>query len=56
MAAISQARHHDSEGRAYYEKKIGEGMTGKTALRALKRKISDRAVRAHVRRHAASGS
>ena len=41
MAAISQIRHHDSEGRAYYEKKIAEGMTGKTALRALKRKISD---------------
>jgi hypothetical protein len=41
MAAISQIRHHDSEGRAYYENKIAEGMTGKTALRALKRKISD---------------
>ena len=41
MAAISQIRHHNSEGRAYYEKKIAEGMTGKTALRALKRKISD---------------
>src|SRR6476646_7359419 len=41
MAAISQIRHHDSQGRAYYEKKIAEGMTGKTALRALKRKISD---------------
>ena len=41
MAAISQIRHHNSEGRAYYEKKIAEGMTGKTALRALKRKISN---------------
>jgi hypothetical protein len=41
MAAISQIRHHDSEGRAYYERKIAEGMTGTTALRALKRKISD---------------
>src|SRR6476646_8741119 len=34
LAAISQIRHHDSEGRAYYENKIAEGMTGKTALRA----------------------
>ena len=41
MAAITQLSHKHSEGRAYYEKKIAEGMTGKTALRALKRKISD---------------
>ncbi len=41
MAAVSQIRYRGTEGRAYYEKKIGEGMTGKTALRALKRKISD---------------
>jgi transposase len=41
MAAVSQIRYRDTEGRAYYEKKIAEGMTGKSALRALKRKISD---------------
>jgi transposase len=41
IAAISQIRHRGSQGRAYYEKKIAEGMGGKAALRALKRKISD---------------
>ena len=41
MAAVSQIRYRGTEGRVYYEKKIGEGMTGKYALRALKRKISD---------------
>ncbi len=41
MAAVSQIRHRGTEGRAYYDKKIDEGMTGKCALRSLKRKISD---------------
>jgi transposase len=41
MAAISQIRHKHSQGRAYYEKKTGEGKTHKEALRALKRRISD---------------
>jgi len=41
IAAVSQIRHPGTTGRAYYEKKIAEGMTGKSALRALKRKISD---------------
>ena len=41
MAAVSQIRHRGTEGRAYYDKKIADGMTGKCALRALKRKISD---------------
>ena len=41
MAAVSQIRYRGTEGRTYYEKKISEGMTGKSALRALKRKISD---------------
>jgi transposase len=41
MAALGQISHRGSEGRAYYEKKIAEGMTSKAALRALKRKISD---------------
>src|SRR4051794_2263079 len=41
MAAVSQIRYRDTEGRRYYEKKLAEGMTGKGALRALKRKISD---------------
>lgn len=42
MAAVSQIRHRDSEGRAYYDRKITEGMSTKCALRALKRQISDR--------------
>jgi transposase len=42
MAAVAQIRHRDSEGRAYYDRKIAAGLTGKGALRALKRRISDR--------------
>jgi transposase len=41
MAAVTQIRHRASEGRAYYERKIAEGRTGKEALRSLKRRISD---------------
>ena len=41
MAAVTQVRHPDSEGRAYYDKKLAEGKTGREALRALKRKVSD---------------
>jgi transposase len=41
MAAITQIRYKHSDGRAYYDKKLAEGKTGKEALRALKRQISD---------------
>jgi transposase len=41
MAAVTQVRHRHSEGRAYYDKKVAQGKTGKEALRALKRRISD---------------
>jgi transposase len=41
MAAITQIRYQHSEGRAYYDKKQAEGKTGKEALRALKRQVSD---------------
>lgn len=41
MAAVTQIRHHTNEGRVYYDRKIAEGKTGKEALRALKRRISD---------------
>jgi transposase len=41
MAAVTQIRYKHSDGRAYYDKKIAEGKTGKEALRALKRQISD---------------
>jgi len=41
MAAVTQIRFRHSPGRAYYDRKIGEGKTPKEALRALKRRISD---------------
>ena len=41
MTAVTQVRHRHSEGRAYYERKVAEGKTGKEALPALKRRISD---------------
>ena len=41
MAAVTQIRYRHSQGRAYYDKKVAEGKTGKEALRALKRQISD---------------
>ena len=44
IAAICQLRH-PSEGRTYYDKKTTEGKTSKEALRALKRRISDRVYR-----------
>jgi transposase len=44
IAAICQLRY-DSEGRTYYDRKIGEGKTSKEAIRALKRRISDRVYR-----------
>lgn len=44
IAAISQLRY-DSEGRAYYDRKLAEGKSSKDAIRALKRRISDRVYR-----------
>ncbi len=41
MVAVTQIRHRHSPGRAYYDKKLAEGKTGKEALRCLKRQISD---------------
>jgi transposase len=41
MAAITQLRYKHSPGRAYYDKKTGEGKTHKEALRCLRRRISD---------------
>jgi len=40
IAAVTQLRH-DTNGRAYYDKKIAEGKSSKEAIRALKRRISD---------------
>jgi transposase len=41
IAAVSQIRHRNSQGRTFYDRKIAEGKTTKEALRALKRRISD---------------
>jgi transposase len=41
LAAVTQIRNPDTTGRAYYDRKITEGMPPKSALRALKRKVSD---------------
>jgi len=40
MVAICQIRQTHSEGRAYFERKVGEGTTKKEAIRSLKRQIS----------------
>jgi len=41
MAAVTQIHHRHSDGRAYYDKKLAEGKTGKEALRSLKRQVSN---------------
>ena len=41
MAAVTQIRYRHTPGRAYYDRKIAEGRSGKEAIRALKRRISD---------------
>jgi len=41
MAAVTQISHAGTEGRGYYDRKIAEGKTGREALRALRRRISD---------------
>jgi transposase len=41
MAAVTQIRFRHTEGRAFYDRKIAEGHSGKEAIRALKRRISD---------------
>ena len=41
IAAVTQIRNHATTWRIYYDRKIAEGKTGKEALRALKRRISD---------------
>jgi transposase len=40
VAAVTQVAH-DTDGRAYYQRKLAEGKTRKEALRALKRQISN---------------
>ncbi len=42
MAAVTQIRNPRSDGRGYYDAKIAAGKTRREALRALKRRVSDR--------------
>jgi hypothetical protein len=59
MVAVTQIRYRHSQGRAYYEKKLAEGKTGKEALRALKRQIRDAifaCLQADARRAAAAAA
>ena len=44
VAAICQLRY-EGEGRTYYDRKIAVGKSSKEAIRALKRRISDRVFR-----------
>ncbi|MEO1057527.1 MAG: IS110 family transposase [Actinomycetota bacterium] len=48
IAAICQLRY-GREGRTYYDRKIVEGKSSKEAIRALKRRISDRVFRTIVK-------
>jgi transposase len=41
MVAICQIRQKDSEGRAYFERKVAEGKTKREAIRSLKRQVSN---------------
>ena len=41
LAAMIQLRQRHSEGRAYYDRRVAEGKTGKEAIRALKRQLSN---------------
>src|SRR5207248_271341 len=59
MVAVTQIRCRHSPGRACYDKKLAEGKTGKEALRALKRQISDAVfacLQADARRAAAAAA
>jgi transposase len=41
LIAITQLRYPNTEGRAFYERKLTEGKSKKEAIRALKRRLSD---------------
>ena len=41
LAAMIQLRQRHSDGRAYYERRLADGKTGKEAIRALKRQLSN---------------
>jgi hypothetical protein len=55
IAAVCQIRHPGSAGRGYYDRKIAAGVPHRSALRALKRRISDAIYRQLVRDTKARG-
>jgi transposase len=55
IVAVTQIRHRHSPGRAYYDRKRSEGQTGREAIRALKRQLSDVIYR-HLVADAAAGA
>lgn len=48
LAALTQVRMTTSAGRAYYDKKTGEGKTHNEAMRCLKRRLADRVWRVMI--------
>ena len=52
--AVVQLRHRNSEGRAYYDRKVAAGKTPMEAMRALKRRLSDIVYRQMVLDHRAA--
>ena len=48
MIAVTQIRNRDSDGRGYDDTKLAAGKTKREAIRALKRRISDRVDRQHL--------
>ena len=48
IVALTQVRMRASAGRAYYDRKIGEGKSRNEAMRALKRRLADRVWRVMI--------
>jgi transposase len=48
VIALTQVRMRATAGRAYYDRKIGEGKTHNEAMRCLKRRLSDRVWRTMI--------
>src|SRR5262249_3491330 len=54
IMAVVQLRHRDSEGRAYYDRKVAAGKTPMEAMRCLKRRLSDIVYRQMILDHRAA--
>ncbi|HEY2220800.1 transposase, partial [Actinomycetospora sp.] len=56
VIALTQVRMRASAGRAYYDRKIGEGKTHNEAMRCLKRRLADRVWRTMIADERGSGA